>query len=351
MKLKVLFLATCLLHTYFSASQNVYRKESPYAMFGDSTKTIDIGNRNISIEIPVYLCDSTVASIILDLQNRIAKLAGNDGTILKCDTLENMQTAHFCTIDSKAEEFYNISPYVYCMSNPIFFLDIDGNRPTAAEAALMAAYAYKDSNQTKYLKELTDLQWKVSSFNTSIQKDYTKFYQNGLQSELFERTINGVTEYSYAFAGTQLYSVEDMIEDVAQIFGIAFQYETAINNAKTLSNELGQNELTFVGHSLGGGEAAASSMATGRAAITFNPAVVSGLTKLRHSLGDASKITNYRAVGNKTGIGNIYLGGDVLNNLQEKIGLKLPGVTIPVPTGIIPTHGIATFLNRKLPEL
>lgn len=59
----------------------------------------------------------------------------------------------------------------------------------------------------------------------------------------------------------------------------------------------------------------------------------------------------YRAVGNKTGIGNIYLGGDVLNNLQEKIGLKLPGVTIPVPTGIIPTHGIATFLNRKLPEL
>ena len=59
---------------------------------------------------------------------------------------------------------------------------------------------------------------------------------------------------------------------------------------------------------------------------------------------------NYRAIGTKIGIGNVRIGGDMLNNLQEKIGLSLPGKTIGVPTGIIPTHTINDFLKYKLPE-
>ncbi|MDE6479443.1 MAG: hypothetical protein K2L45_04165 [Muribaculaceae bacterium] len=59
-----------------------------------------------------------------------------------------------------------------------------------------------------------------------------------------------------------------------------------------MSNELSNSELTFVGHSLGGGQAAAASMATGRTAITFNRASVSGLTKLVHNLGSARNVRN-----------------------------------------------------------
>ena len=33
--------------------------------------------------------------------------------------------------------------------------------------------------------------------------------------------------------------------------------------------------------------------------------------------------------------------------IQENIGLKLPGKTIPVYTGPRPTHGIQDFLNIK----
>ena len=255
----------------------------------------------------------------------------------------------FTSMDSKCENYYHISPYVYCMGNPIKLIDSDGKRPKAYEAALMAAYVYGDKNSTQLLNKLSSVeggQWQLSKFPTSIQTNYNKFYQNGLQSVLFERTKNGVTEYAYVYAGTN--SAEDWVEDFIQIAGIAPQYHTAIKNARTLSNELENNELTFVGHSLGGGEAIASSMATGRAAITFNPAAVSLLTKYTEGLEKKPDVVNYRAIGEKIGIGNIRIGGDVLNNLQEKVGLSLPGRTIGIPTGLKPTHSIDEFLHSNI---
>lgn len=250
-------------------------------------------------------------------------------------------------IDPLCHKYYSTSPYAYCLNNPVKFIDPDGERPKASEAALMAAYVY-GGNVSNYREQLKSAGWEISSFPTSIQMNYTSFDQNGLQSALFQRTVDGATEYAYAYAGTN--SFEDAVEDIAQLAGSAPQYHTAINNARTLSNELGDSELTFVGHSLGGGEAIASSMATGRAAITFNPAAVSELTKQFEGLNKTPDVVNYRAIGTKIGIGNIRIGGDILNNLQEKIGLSLPGKTIGIPTGIIPTHTIDDFLKHKLPE-
>ena len=192
--------------------------------------------------------------------------------------------------------------------------------------------------------------WRVSNRSVPIQMNYTKIHQNGLQTMLYEKTTNGKTEYAYVYAGSN--SVEDWAENIAQIGGMSPQYSMAIRNAHVLSEELGSIELTFIGHSLGGGEAAAASMATGRAAITFNPAAVSSYTRIIHGLGSAKNVVNYIATGKRIGVTPFMFGGDILNNLQNNVGMSPPGKRIDVNVGSKPTHSIKEFLkpNINLPE-
>ena len=107
--------------------------------------------------------------------------------------------------------------------------------------------------------------------------------KNGLQSAVYERYVDGhVTEYAYVTAGTN--DAADCVQDVAQVAGLSGQYSMSARNAKEISHDIGRKtELTYVGHSLGGGEAALNSMVTsgdgkGRKAVTFNAAGVGVLT-------------------------------------------------------------------------
>lgn len=80
------------------------------------------------------------------------------------------------SMDSKAEKYYHISPYTYCYGNPIKFIDPDGERPKASEAALMAVYVYGDKDNSKFYKDqLSKVGWELSKFPTSIQMNYKKF--------------------------------------------------------------------------------------------------------------------------------------------------------------------------------
>lgn len=237
---------------------------------------------------------------------------------------------------------------MYCEGNPVNMVDPDGRRPKPREAALMAAYVYLDDDHSTYLEELITYGWQLSEYSSSITKKYTGIFQNGLQSALFERSNDGITEYAYVYAGTN--SLEDWLENVAQMLGGAPQYQVAIHNARTLSKDLGNQELTFVGHSLGGGEAIAASMATGRPAITFNAASVSSLTKWANSLNEKYDVVNYRTVGGRIQNRRIRFGGDPLSNFLENLGIGAQGRTIPVYIGYNLSHKIKRFLQVKLPE-
>ena len=248
-------------------------------------------------------------------------------------------------VDSESEGFYPFSPYTYCGGDPINYIDPDGKRPKPKDAAILAKHGYGGEDAEKIKKRFEETDWRVSDFKTSIKMND----ETGLNSTLYQRkNRDGKTEYAYVFAGTA--SATDAIEDALQLGGLSEQYKHAIDNARILSKELGDAELTFIGHSLGGGEAAAASMATGRAAITFNPAAITFPTIVLNRLGSPKNVTNYITVGKRIGK-HFYLGGDPLNNAQMKSGLKPYGRNIPVETNSIKfSHGINNFLNKNLPD-
>ena len=174
------------------------------------------------------------------------------------------------TPDPLAEKYYDTSPYVYCLGNPVRYIDLDGEEPTEEEAARIAHHVYQKEN----VKLIGG--WKVSS--SEIGDIKLNHDASGFKSNLYERTVNGKTEYVYATAGTDLTSFKDWENNITQIVGRSKQYKISMDNANNISQALGEQELTFVGHSLGGGLAAANAYETGRSAMTFNAAWVSPLT-------------------------------------------------------------------------
>lgn len=140
---------------------------------------------------------------------------------------------------------------------------------------------------------------------------------------------------------------KDWIENYKQLQGKSEQYEHAVDNAKAISEFAGNSELTFIGHSQGGGESTAASLATGRAAITFNPAALSSRTisKLGLKNGMSSKITNFILVGPKIN-SNIRIVGDPVYYLQKNIlNLRPRGQIIFLPYFGLDPHGIKSFSN------
>lgn len=334
----------------FLPMPNAFSQEgegNPYACFGDESPVRDIARQTEVSETRVFIVLSDTVRAEIHIEGDRLTVIDTGGKERSTYKIDFSSRALFSAPDPKANEMPWVSPYVYCFGNPIHFIDETGERPSAYEAAMMAEVVYDKNIRDKELpKDLASAQWSISNFNTSIQMNYTGPSDCGLQSILFERTVDGVTEYAYVFAGT--YSLEDAVEDVAQLVGLAPQYKMAIHNARTLSTELGNHELTFVGHSMGAGEAAASSMATGRAAISFNPAVVSPFTCWFNGVEGRGDIVNY--ISSTPEIAGMHFTSDPVTNLQKLRCLIAPGSHIPVPIGFYPSHSISPLVNALKPR-
>ena len=241
----------------------------------------------------------------------------------------------FTMIDPCAEKYYYVSPYVYCLNSPVNFVDKDGMKPDSLSAALMCKLAYGYDNVT--YEELSNRGWSFCSHHASASGFKYNIYK--------KKKSDNSYEYTCAYAGTDADSgvgdfLKDAANDVINYFGgIAPQYAEAISTSLKIS---GESELTFVGHSLGGGLAALSSMVTGKDAITFNAASVTGLLKVAGQAISSFRggvITQYRSVGSN------FLSGDPVNTFQNLTHRPSQGRVIPVRVGKNYSHKIQDIIN------
>ena len=277
------------------------------------------------------------------LNTSIDKGTGRDTVVTRTRVrLYDPVLMRFTTIDPLAEKYYPTSPYAYCQNDPMSYIDLNGEEPTKAEAAAMAAHVYGDKSASVLIGG-----WRISHANLGVtSNDLNGKY--GLKSCIYERVdrCGQVQEYAYVTAGTE--DVIDCVHDALQTKGLSLQYKQSVENAEKISS-LCKKELTFIGHSLGGGEAALNAMATGRKAITFNAAGVSNFTKAANAK-ISSIFKNFKSL-----IKAYIMTTDPLNALQNSpslIGRYLPdvdGQRIYVnPTtkkGILNGHSIDNFLD------
>lgn len=168
---------------------------------------------------------------------------------------------------------------------------------------------------------------------------------SGFKAALYARDIDGIKFYSLAFAGTD--DLIDGLDDASAGLGntngqlVLAKYLAQQVNSFVKKADNGNN-LSFTGHSLGGGLAAIASFATGRKSTTFNAMGISTSAGLMNGLSttNASKlITAY------------IIRGEVLNNAQptKANGFKYM-INGPAGNSAFGAHSISNFTklwNKK----
>ncbi len=128
-------------------------------------------------------------------------------------------------------------------------------------------------------------------------------------------------KYVVAFKGTTFTSLEDWKNNLQQGTGNRSDYyDRALMIAEQINANQPEN-VEYVGHSLGGGLAAAAAATNGSPATTFNAAGLNDKTFLRHGILPNSGNTDA-----------YYVEGDILNGLQDHaLGLMPKGAGGRVP--------------------
>lgn len=256
------------------------------------------------------------------------------------DPVTHFEQSPYCGMDNNPVSFAD--PSGADAANPGWTITIDMNQVTnnaatviqpfeagtdyitdpklALEMAIISADVY---GSNEYSANLSAIGWSHSNYNPGgVQYVDAKI---GFKSGLYERL--GSKEYVYATAGTDFKEWKDWENNISQTVGISAQYDLSVSNAIKLKNSKVGNNLSFTGHSLGGGMAEANAIATGLKAITFNAAALSGATKSKYGSG-ISRTNAY------------IMTTDPLNALQMSTGNSAGG-----SPHYLPAVGFGSYFN------
>lgn len=181
----------------------------------------------------------------------------------------------------------------------------------AKDAAAAADDAYHDAAAPEAGKGLPS---HVERIKDTRSEGFSEVFDDnkasGFYAALYKNSKSGV--YMVAFRGTEGW--KDVLADIAQGLGIPTkQYRLAIRLASNAARIYGDRVL-LVGHSLGGGLAAAASMVTGQRSFVYNAAGVHPFT-----VGIGKSITYDRRL-----IQHYHLSTDILTFAQSALPV-MPG--------------------------
>ena len=194
--------------------------------------------------------------------------------------------------------------YIYA-NNPILYIDPLGLAPTTMEAALMADKVYNLSDRDAKNDRIIYIDGK----NTGWRLIDVEKGREGMKMGIYVKTDashewNNPLEYALVFKGSS--TLDNWKNNAEQFFSSkSADMWDAINAGKYFSDTHSKYEITFVGHSKGGAEAASAAVATAyRNAILFNPAI--------------SNLSDYGlSAKNYTGNMQIYIvEGEILHTMQ-----------------------------------
>lgn len=184
------------------------------------------------------------------------------------------------------------SPYMAMNGNPVTYADPSGadgititidwnqlsnNAATVIQHADSNTSALEAFHMAILSADVYDGSLNVGAIGYTRDTSRNIQYTNdriGFKSMLYNQT--STNRYVYATAGSD--DGADWWNNATQLAGLSKQYDLSVKNAIRLKEELGNN-LSFTGHSLGGGLAEANAIATGLHATTFNAAALSWFTK------------------------------------------------------------------------
>ena len=109
--------------------------ENPYAVFGNDTAVLtaepDDAEPHV-LAVPVVTADGTPAIAVFDFKHRRAVLINADGDVLASDTIQDGQRGIWLNVDPKAGDYPHVTPYSYCLGNPVILIDPDGRKVKVA---------------------------------------------------------------------------------------------------------------------------------------------------------------------------------------------------------------------------